>query len=276
VSEVPTFNHGLKPLDYTIHENVLQLTGKNCTDEKAKFFTHDEVLEVAPAYRSATSRVYLFDLRKAVPDSVESCNEKVKLDIKDIVPSKMAYTYYSKNLTVHFPDSSLFDTLYLSVRRNEKSNNESIFIGDETVPLMHDVRVEWLPIQNYDSPKFAVYRVNDWGGFANLDARWDGGKVTFSTREFGEFVILPDSTPPGILKIACTSTYARFKITDNLSGIFSFEATINGDWVLMNYDHKTGILYSERLDKKKPFKGDFQLKVTDYAGNEKIYKQKIL
>jgi hypothetical protein len=62
---------------------------------------------------------------------------------------------------------------------------------------------------------------------------------------------------------------------DNLSGIASYNATINGEWLLMKYDYKTGILQSDRLDKSKPLKGDFELKVRDHVGNEKIYTQKI-
>ena len=63
---------------------------------------------------------------------------------------------------------------------------------------------------------------------------------------------------------------------DGLSGIAYFEATINGKWLLMNYDYKTGIIQSDRLDKTQPLKGDFELKVVDNTGNEKIFKQKIL
>lgn len=276
VPDVPTFNHGLKPLSYFIDGNFLHISGKSCADSTAKVFTHDAIMNLKLAYKSNLSRVYLHDLRKSIPDSIVSCKEMVKLNIADVVPSKTTYSYYSKNLTVTFPDSALFDTLYFVHRKNESRKAESIFIGDVFVPLMKDIKIEWLPERAYNSPKFSVYRVNASGGYANLGGTWAAGKVSFTTREFGEFTILADSVAPAIFKIACTTTYARFKVTDDLSGISSFEATINGNWLLMNYDFKTGIVYSERLDKKVPLKGDFQLKVTDYAGNEKIYKQKIL
>ena len=61
-----------------------------------------------------------------------------------------------------------------------------------------------------------------------------------------------------------------------MSGISYYEASINGQWLLMTYDYKSGILQSDRLDLKKPLKGDFELKVVDRAGNERIFKQKIL
>ena len=274
VPEVPTFNHGLKPLAYTLFENTLQVTGMTCKDSTAKFFIADEVLPIAPAYKSATSRVYLYDIRKAVPDSIESCGEKVRIDFHDMIPSGTEYTYYSKNVTINFRDSTLFDTLYLSVKKNPIRKAESLIIGDPTVPLMRDIKITWMPEKKYNSPKFSVYKVN--GGYANYGGRWENGSVSFTTREFGEFVILHDSIAPGILKVALNQSHARFKISDDRSGIFSFEATINGQWLLMNYEHKTGIIFSEKLDKKTPLKGDFELKVTDQAGNEKIYKQKIL
>jgi hypothetical protein len=272
---VPTFSHGAKPLGYTLMENVLQVTGKVCTDSTAKVFMADGSISAKPAYTSATSRAFLFDLRRGIPDSVQSCGETVRITFHDMVPSARAYTYFGKNVAVHFPDSALFDTLYLSVRKNLNRKAESIYLGDSAVPLMRDVKVEWLPEELYNS-KYGVYRVNSWGGFTNMAGQWQGNKISFSTREFGEFVLLPDSLPPAITKIALNQTYARFKITDNLSGIFSFEANINGHWLLMNFEHKTGILFSEKLDRKMLLKGDFELKVTDYAGNEKIFKQKIL
>ena len=43
----------------------------------------------------------------------------------------------------------------------------------------------------------------------------------------------------------------------------------------MKYDYKTAVLISERLDNSIPLQGDFELKVVDNAGNERIFKQKI-
>jgi hypothetical protein len=100
--------------------------------------------------------------------------------------------------------------------------------------------------------------------------------VLFSTRSFGEFTFARDTVPPSITPISINSSSARLKIRDNLSGISYFEANINGEWLLMIYDYKTGYLKSEKQDKSQLLKGDFVLKVVDNAGNEKLYKQKIL
>jgi hypothetical protein len=58
----------------------------------------------------------------------------------------------------------------------------------------------------------------------------------------------------------------RFTIKDNLSGIKSFEAFVNGEWVLMRYEHKQAVIWSESMNGQS-LKGTAILKVTDQAGN---------
>jgi hypothetical protein len=66
-----------------------------------------------------------------------------------------------------------------------------------------------------------------------------------------------------------------FTIDDAMSGIASYEATLNGEWVLMHYDPKKKLIWSELLDKSKPISGDFALVVTDNAGNKKSLNLKL-
>jgi hypothetical protein len=119
-----------------------------------------------------------------------------------------------------------------------------------------------------------VYRKSG-RAYTHLGGGWENGGIHFATREFGEFTILRDTVPPTIKPVSVNSSAARFKIRDNLSGINTFEATINGQWLLMNYDSKSATIWSERLNKKEPLKGDFKLVVTDEAGNEATYTHKL-
>jgi hypothetical protein len=99
--------------------------------------------------------------------------------------------------------------------------------------------------------------------------------VTFNSLSLGQFTILNDTIAPSVRPITINNSVARLKIRDDLSGISYFEASINGQWLLMTYDYKTGILYSERKDNSVPLKGDFEFKVVDNAGNESIFKKRI-
>lgn len=112
--------------------------------------------------------------------------------------------------------------------------------------------------------------------FAYIGGNWVNERIQFFTREFGDFTILSDIDPPTIKPVYVNGQSARFKIRDNLSGISSYEANLNGEWVLMHYDNKMATIWNERLDKSKPMKGVFELVVTDNAGNKSKYTQTIL
>ena len=262
-------------LSYSLSENILMIKSKSCQDSTATFFKGMQEIKVDQSYFGPYAKVFLYDLRKGAPDSVQVCGGTIKLDIADVIPSGTAYTYYNSFSTIYFPDSALFDTLYFSVQKKVLPASEILSVGNRIIPLMRNLKIEWLPEIQYDSQMYSVYRINGSRDYTNLGRKWKNGKVIFETNEFGDFTLLKDSVAPNIRLIACNQTYARFKITDDLSGIYSFEAKVNDEWLLMNYDYKSGILYSEKLEKKIPLKGDFELKVRDYSGNEQIYKQKI-
>ncbi|MDZ7608531.1 MAG: hypothetical protein U5K79_23770 [Cyclobacteriaceae bacterium] len=65
------------------------------------------------------------------------------------------------------------------------------------------------------------------------------------------------------------------KSSDTLSGIKDFNLYVDGKWVLMWYDPKNNVIWTEKLDKKKPFKGNLELKVRDNVNNETIYSSVI-
>jgi len=76
--------------------------------------------------------------------------------------------------------------------------------------------------------------------------------------------------------LSVASQGARFRIKDSLSGVASYQASINGEWVMMFYDNKSSTIWSKLLDPSVPLKGNFELIVTDNAGNQTRYSKKIL
>ncbi|NOT76468.1 MAG: M23 family metallopeptidase [Cyclobacteriaceae bacterium] len=263
-------------IESDLFENSLIVSSSFCSDsDKLTIFSNGKATEVPFNYASITQRVYLIDLRKSQPDSVKTCRGSLVFHFKDIVPSTTIYTYYSDWADVRFPENSLYDTLYLNTNHRAENKKESFVIGQRTIPLHKNVLVTLKPdFQLTPSKDLAVYR-REGNSASYLGGEWAGSKVRFSTRELGEFVFLRDTVPPVITKVRIDNQSARLRIRDGLSGISYYEANINGQWLLMIYDYKTGILQSDRLDLKQPLKGDFELKVVDRAGNERIFKQKI-
>jgi hypothetical protein len=277
VSEIPTLESAAKELSYDVLENTLVISAKSCLEKKSiTVFTKGARAEVNPAYFNASKSVYLFDLRKSMPDSVQSCSGSIAFNLKDVVPSRTEYSYYSDEVEINFQDNALYDTLFLPVNHSQVEGRDVFTVGSKSTPLHKAVDVTLRPPNNYPvDRRTAIYRM-EGNRYNFIGGDWGNGKVKFSVRELGDFVILQDSVPPAVTKVYCNNSSVRFRIRDGLSGIAYFEANINGKWLLMNYDYKTGIVQSDRLDKTEPLKGEFELKVVDNAGNEKIFKQKIL
>lgn len=267
-----------KSYDSEIQENMLKLSVKSCLKEESeiKIWQKGKSTSVSAAYKGKNQSVYLIDLRHYLPDSVITCQGTINYSFQDRIPSETEYTYYSDLVDIEFPNRALYDTTFLSVTYDSLKGRESFKIGSRLMPLHQSIGIMLKPHFNYTVTKeLGVYR-KEGNAYSYLAAEWRNNRVSFNTREFGEFVIQRDTIPPTITTVSVNATSARFKIRDNLSGISYFEANINGEWLLMVYDYKTGYIKSEKLDKAKPLKGDFEFKVIDNAGNEKIYKQKIL
>lgn len=265
-------------LSADITENILTVTGKPCSDSgnKATFYSSDTTYLLEPAYYNANRAVYLIDLRKDIPDSVSLCGKSIYPKINISIPSGTEYKYYSDLMDIQFPLNAIYDTLYLNTNYSkDNAGNEIFTIGSRTVPLHKSIGVSLKPQNLYPLQKdVAVYRAIG-RSYAYVGGEWINGRVHFSTREFGDFTILQDLNPPSITPLLVTSHNLRFRIRDDLSGVSSYEASINGNWLLMYHDSKTATISSKPLDPTVPLAGDFELIVTDNAGNKSTYKKKI-
>ncbi len=67
--------------------------------------------------------------------------------------------------------------------------------------------------------------------------------------------------------------YLKVKISDDLSGIASYRATINGRWVLMEYEPKDNTLTYDFEDLTlEGSRHDLEISVTDNVGNSTTFK----
>jgi len=103
--------------------------------------------------------------------------------------------------------------------------------------------------------------------------------VTVNTRNLGSFYVAVDTIPPTITarnltngKNVAAQSKIDFTISDNFSGIQSFNGYIDDKWVLMEYDSKNRHLW-HRFDKDLA-KGShkFRLVLKDWKDNERVYE----
>ena len=196
-----------------------------------------------------------------------------------MIASGVDYNYFSDKMDISFSKGSLFDTLYLETNYQQDTlkDMEVFELGSPTIPLKKNISVTLKPVRTYANLKqAAVFTVNSKNELARfVGGKWKSDKIQFSTRNFGRFTIAYDSLPPTVEPLAINSKDLKFRIEDSLSGLKKFECYVNGNWVLMNYDYKRKLLWSEKLNENVPFAGAVKLIITDNVNNKIEYETKI-
>ena len=276
--EVKSLENYVFDIGFDISENTMMIMARPCeaNGNKAVVYSNGSLIEIEADYFNANRSVYLVDLRRLVPDSISICGKTVVPHINVSVPSGTEYKYYGDVMDVTFPQNAIYDTLYLNTAYNRTEKQEIFTIGTRTVPLNKSIDVSLKPALNYGEHADAgIYRVAGKSYSYVGKGEWLNGRLNFSTREFGDFTIVRDSIAPKITPLVVNNQNARFRIKDDLSGIDKIEAFVNGKWLLMAYDSKSGTIWSRPL-KESDLKGNFELIITDKAGNKSRYSKKIL
>ncbi|HCN85016.1 MAG TPA: M23 family peptidase, partial [Sphingobacteriaceae bacterium] len=119
--------------------------------------------------------------------------------------------------------------------------------------------------------------IRDTRGKAYLSS-YENGYIKAMPGSFGSFYITIDTIAPIIRPVNLASGKSMagiskmiFKISDSLSGIKSFKGTMDGNWILMEYDQKTATLWHTFDERTSSGKHTFQLEVTDNKLNTKTY-----
>lgn len=142
------------------------------------------------------------------------------------------------------------------------------------------VKVKDLP-ERLQSKALLVKVSPNSGRFYAAGGTYGDGWVGSSIREFGNYAVAVDTVAPIIIPLSIRnsselieSNRIRFKISDNLAGIEKIEGTLDGKWMLFEWDPKTHIIAhnfdAERFELNK--RHQFVLSVTDYRGNTKTYE----
>ncbi len=253
-------------------ENVLKITALGLSQlVKAEVYVKNNKLQLAPAYQTTGETVYLLDLREHLPDSIQIGNKKLLTYYRKRIKTNQLDTYAGDRYTIRFGNQSVFDTLYLSVQPRPNG----LVINDDYTPLRDAIGVQFTPTTLPTNPtKTHAYRL-DGDRLRYVGGKWQGRSIDFTTRELGSFTLATDTLAPSIRILRADKKGISARISDGMSGIEKFNAYVNGEWVLMNYDYKRSYLWSEKLIDSTDFQGTLELQVSDRAGNVAVLETDI-
>lgn len=264
---------------YTLDNTLMLFQKRDSLNNKITVYNKTGSAVYEPSYYNSDQNVYLIDLRKTLPkEVVHADGSKHEIEYADRVPAASEHSFLTDSYSLKFSKSTLFDTIYFRAKHyvDEKTKHDIFQIDDDIYPLKGGIIAQLQILGEYDSlEQYQVYSIDNPRRPSFVGGNINDGKIDFTLYGFGKYTLMKDLEPPIVKKRSVQDNIISVIISDELSGINNFEAKLNGEWLLMNYEPKLNLLWSEQLDKNKPLKGQFELKVADNAGNESILKLNI-
>jgi hypothetical protein len=192
--------------------------------------------------------------------------------------AKKPNTYNLDGAQVYFPANTFYENFYIDLKKGK----DTVTIHNSSVPANQRFTI------SFDTKKYNQEDLKQMF-IARLDSKLNpsyrstykrGNTFSTRTRDLGTYTVAKDTVAPKITaknfkdkKWLSNYNYLSLRITDDLSGIDTYSATINGKWILMEYEPKKNtITYNfdnNILDQKQC---DLEVIVTDNVGNSTTFK----
>jgi hypothetical protein len=203
-----------------------------------------------------------------------------------VMPYGTSNKFSADNVSLNIPAGALYDTLYFTYKK-EKGTLQMLsdlhYIDDKFTPIHKACTLSIKPtsIPSGKEPKMLIIKLDDDERKYATNSIWVNGNLSSEILSFGRYYIGIDTVAPiiaanGLVPGANLTERKeiRIKITDDLSGIKSYEPEIDGEWALFEYDQKYDLLtYTfDETKIKKATKHNLSLKVTDKKDNISYFK----
>jgi hypothetical protein len=194
-------------------------------------------------------------------------------------------SYKHNGFRIELPKGALYDTLLFSYAKSPgipEAFSEVHHVHFTTTPVHvnYTMRIKPDEVPESMKEKILIAELDDEDELAAIGGEFVEGSVEVKVRSFGRFVVIADTIAPEIIPLTplenrdlSNRRSIRFKITDDLSGIKSYNGTIDNQWVLFEYDAKNDrITYrfdKERIEKNKNH--ELVLTVIDNKENKSVF-----
>lgn len=179
---------------------------------------------------------------------------------------------------IFIPKGALYKDTYLHL---EEEGENQIRVHDEYTALHRDITIGF-DASGYsaeDFEKLYVARINKRGREYYSPTQKDNKRITTQTKIFGTFKLMLDKTSPRIFPVnfkngewVSSLDFLKLRIKDEDSGIHAYRGTLNGHFIVLEYDYKTGVIqYDFRDGISEPGENKLEVTVVDNVGNSNTY-----
>ncbi len=211
--------------------------------------------------------------------------KRVIADNSIIIPWQNEFSLDTLGLDVQFEKGSFYDTL-----RMEFSVDTARY--KDTYASIYNIHNPYTPVRKYFEVSIKHDSVADYLKSKLLLGLWDDdkfdavggvekdGKITALVHALGSYTVLMDTVSPEIVPFGeiaksddlSNTNKIQFKISDDFSGIGTYNGYINGNWVLFEYEPKYDLI-TYNYDDNMPQEGsvDIRVEVVDNCGNKTVF-----
>ena len=194
------------------------------------------------------------------------------------IPSESSSTIQRGVFTVDFPKNALYQGSYLNI----KTSGDTLHLHTDNIPVHKNISIS-MDISNYntlDKNKLYIARQAYKNTSYYTTTRREKNILTAKTRILGSYTLFMDTIAPSIKaanftdgKWISNNKTLKIKIEDSHSGISSYRATLNGRFILMEYNYKKDVLTYDFNDNIiTDTKNNLRLIVTDNVGNSTTFE----
>ena len=210
---------------------------------------------------------------------LEGAKRKIQNKLLDgkLIEPHLDYQIRLNKKEVYFPKKTFFGKAIIQIEQDEKI----LSIGPNLFPFNnpYEIRFEFDEEDSLRLRQTFIAKKKDQKLYF-LPTTYKGGNLETKLMDMGEFTLSRDSIPPKIVpsNFKANQWLSNFKvlkvkISDDFSGIKSYNGSINGEWVLFEYEPKKRLLTYDFSDKTFELsKHDLRLKVEDNVGNKTVYE----
>lgn len=243
----------------------------------------DGVLKVQPA-ASYTYKIVVEDFsqntstieipvvyKKAEISQAENKNSDKKIKAKN------ECIFEEENCTITFPAN----TFYEDFKMKMSVKDDVLYLHEDEIPVKNSFSLSFdVSKLSEDQKKKSFIAYLDGKNISYVKSYLKGNNLLAKVKKLGNYKVVQDTTAPKIygINFAEGKTIDAFntlsvKIADDLSGIDTYKAYLNGNWILMEYDYKTKKLVHTLADNiYVKGKNEFKLVVTDEMNNSTTFE----
>ncbi|EAS20082.1 dihydrolipoyl dehydrogenase [Flavobacteria bacterium BBFL7] len=255
----------------------LSLYGNSINDGKLSLYdpgSHSNYQIEIKDYQGNTSKIIMDIINDEAPAELLAPNN----DGLEYVSHTSTFNRQLGNFNLTIPKGAIYEDQLLEI----KENLDTITVHRDVVPLHKNFILEYdISSKVGDNlDQYYIARITSWGAAYHVNTKRNGNKLTAYSKIMGTYAITKDDKKPSIKPInfknkqwISKNKTLRLSIADKESGIDGYRATVNGKFILMEYDYKTGIIKHDFSDNVvTDSENHLKVIVTDNAGNSTTFE----